>query len=202
MPSGVEVLAKTEMVLMSRRDDMVRAVSVLTVGYLTHPGYVVVLEESKILLLGMGATEASSCVSNLGHLHISVRINEKKGLGLEVLGRGRRSTLWTRRQGAPSIEVTAEPESTTIKVGVRDWRHWEQRQAVAGHGCRRWRQKRGRSKQRRRWRTRAAVQFGSGARRIKDEAGSSWRLATKRGGGAPGRWGGAEQQPAAGCRRG
>ena len=27
-------------------------------------------------------------------------------------------------------------------------------------------------------------------------------VATKRGGGAPGRWGGAEQQPAAGCRRG
>ena len=90
---------------------------------MTHPRYVVVLDESKILLLGMGATEASSCVSNLGHVHISVRNNEKKGLGLEVLGRGRRSTLWTRRQGVPGLEVTAELGSTTIKVGARGWSH-------------------------------------------------------------------------------
>ena len=123
--------------------------------------------------------ESGSCSYNRSH-------QRKKGLRLEVLGRGRRSTLWTRRQGAPGLEVTEELGSTTIKVGARGWRHWEQWQAAAGHGRRRWRRSRGRAKQRRRWRTRAAVQSGSGARRIKDAAGSSWRLATKRGGGTPG----------------
>ena len=81
---------------------------------MTHPGYVVVLDESKILLLGMGATEASSCVSNLGHVRITVRINEKKGFVLRCLAVGDGAH---GGQGAPGLEVTTELGSTTMKVG-------------------------------------------------------------------------------------
>ena len=74
----------------------------MTVGYLTHLGYVVVLDESKILLLGMGASEAPSGVLTLGHVRIPVRINEKKGFVLRCsavgdgahYGQGGRARSW------------------------------------------------------------------------------------------------------------